>query len=370
MGEFYLMNKDTPVLFFTSEKNEYQEVYLEEEKWLSDKKPLGFTDIQTFVECRQAPKHRAHIMELLRRNGCEELEGFMRITKGLSLNDTYWIREADHSETWDEVSLYQNDFNDTIARYAISGCGEDEIMSSTSPEFATDGSYAKCWVRRKEGICLLKSGLTENGLEPFSEYYASQVAAGICKASVVYEAEIYHDRLVSVCPLFTSEKIGYLPAGRLLDDKRHDKVSYLLQYFSKLGLEDAFRRMLVLDALIVNIDRHSGNYGFLVDNEKQAIVGMAPVFDHNRSLLHDLRDTEQIMDYMKNCVPRIGNDFNQTAHMVLTPEIIADLKKMREFHFVRKGEPDLPEERIAILELVLHKQVENILTGKRLYYFR
>lgn len=43
--------------------------------------------------------------------------------------------------------------------------------------------------------------------------------------------------------------------------------------------------MIVLDALILNTDRHMGNYGFIVDNRTMQIKRMAPMFDHNQALL-------------------------------------------------------------------------------------
>lgn len=52
-----------------------------------------------------------------------------------------------------------------------------------------------------------------------------------------------------------------------------------------LGLEEEARRMFVIDALILNEDRHKNNFGFIVDNRTQKIVKMAPLFDHNLSLL-------------------------------------------------------------------------------------
>ena len=57
----------------------------------------------------------------------------------------------------------------------------------------------------------------------------------------------------------------------------------LLQYFSSIGSEDAFRRMCVLDALILNPDRHYGNFGVLFDTETVQILCMAPVFDNDNN---------------------------------------------------------------------------------------
>ena len=74
-----------------------------------------------FLARRQAPKHRAHIRELLERYGCDDLEGFLRVTHALSLNDTFWVREADSDLMWDSVSLYRNEFDQLVSEAAFDG---------------------------------------------------------------------------------------------------------------------------------------------------------------------------------------------------------------------------------------------------------
>lgn len=46
-----------------------------------------------------------------------------------------------------------------------------------------------------------------------------------------------------------------------------------------------FLAMCLLDSIILNIDRHDGNFGYLVSNDKHTIGVMAPIFDNNLSLL-------------------------------------------------------------------------------------
>lgn len=368
--EYFLMNKDEEIMLFTSEKNEYGEVLLEEEAVFDSLLPLGFEDIQSFIAHRQAPKHRKHILKLLRQAGCEDLEGFLQISKALSLNDTFWVKPADSQLKWRDVSLYQNDFNDVIAQIAFEGGDYETDFSSTSPEYGTDGSYAKCWIRRENEIYLLKTGSDTYEIEPFSDFYASQLAQIICPAAVNYEIGEWHGKTVSYCPLFTSESEGYVPAVKLLDERSHNKISYLIEYFSELGFEEMFRRMIVLDALIINEDRHAGNYGFIVDNHTQKVIGMAPVFDHNRSLLYGCKTIDGAAEYLKQQVPRIGMDFNTAAHSLLTPQIRQDLLNLKGFRFRRDGEFDLPEKRLEMLEHVIDRQIDHILSGTSLYHYR
>ena len=368
--EYFLMNRDEQVMLFTSEKNEYGEVLLEEQDVFGTSLPLGFDDIQSFITHRQAPKHRKHILKLLRRAGCEDLEGFLRVSRALSLNDTFWVKPADSLLCWKDVSLYQNDFNEVIAQTAFDGGDYETDFSSTSPEYGTDGFYAKCWIRRENGIYLLKTGSDSHEIEPFSDFYASQLSEVICPEAVNYEIGEWHGKIVSCCPLVTSESKGYLPAIKILDARKHNKLSYLMEYFSGMGLEDAFRRMIVLDALIVNEDRHAGNYGFMVDNETQEILGMAPVFDHNRSLLYGCGSQEEVSEYLKQQIPRIGMDFNMAAPNLLTPQIRKELLNLKGFHFRLDGEFDLPKERLLMLEQVVNRQIDNILNGTSLYHYR
>ena len=45
-------------------------------------------------------KHRQYIADLLRMCGCYNLDGFIRVTHALSLNDTFWIKTVDSKLQW------------------------------------------------------------------------------------------------------------------------------------------------------------------------------------------------------------------------------------------------------------------------------
>ena len=371
MESFYLMNKDTPVLKFQITQGAFGTVELTETERYTEPLPIGFQTIQNWVENRQAPKHREHIAELMRMCGCTRLDGFVRITHALSLNDTFWTKAEESPLRWDDVSLYQNDFDETIARIAFEGGMYRERFSTTSPEFETNGSFAKCWTRDPDGkIFLMKRGSRGGrnaGLEPFSEVYASQVAARICKDFVPYSAVMYHGNLASKCPLFTNEKQGFIPLYKCLNGEL--TVSNVLNYMTQHGTEEDYRRMLVLDALILNTDRHAGNYGMIFDTDSLQIIKMAPVFDHNQALLPyaEEDDFAHMEEYLATRPTRIGEDFNEVAYEALTPEIRSDLIQMKGFQFQRDLKPGLPEERLKYLEKVVNQQIDRVLKRKQLY---
>lgn len=359
--EYLLMNKDTALLLFYCTRNEFDEPEFFEDTWYSELRPIGYRSLAAFLEHRKAPKHRQHINDLLERYGCDDLEGFIRVAHALSLNDTLWVKSVDLPLSWDDVSLYRNEFDQLVSEAAFDGTISDTDLSSTSPEFGTDGYYAKCWVRRGEDIYLYKTGSAMNVIEPVSEFLASQIAEVLLPNAVLYDLGLYHDKLVSTCRLFTSEEKGLAKAGSILASG--STIPDMLAYFTSIGGEDAFRRMCVFDAVLLNPDRHMGNFGVLFDNNTFAIQGMAPVFDNNRSLFPEL-DEDQLSDpawYISKCRPRIGKDFIVTARGLLTDAIRQDLKNLAGFQFAPHADIDIPSTRLKLLGDIVNQQIARIL---------
>lgn len=199
------------------------------------------------------------------------------------------------------------------------------------------------------------------GEEPLSEFLACQLAEQICPQAVHYDLGFYHQKLISKCRLFTDEAHGL---AKISDFPDHpNSVSGLMKFYEKFGAEDVLRRMFVLDALILNTDRHLGNFGFLFDNQTMKVKTAAPMFDHNRSLLFDL-DEDQLAKpdwYIGKCRPRIGVDFIKTAKGMLTDEIRQELKNLDGFRFVPHPTIELPKGRLEALSDVMEGQRRAIL---------
>ena len=158
----------------------------------------------------------------------------------------------------------------------------------SSPEFTTNGMLRKCW-RRIGGKVYLYKGGTEGaantGNEPYSEFYAAQIAAAMGVHAIPYGLSRWKGVLCSTCELFTSKEYAYLPIGHLVSKGGMEAVK---AYYEKLGTEfvNALNEMLVFDAVICNVDRHFGNFGVMVDNRTNTIVSPAPLFDHGNSLFN------------------------------------------------------------------------------------
>lgn len=372
--EFYLMNKDKKVLSFRISSG-FETVGFHGESRL----PLGFGDVRSWLEGRKAPKHRAHIERLIRQCGCETVEGFARTTHALSLNDTFWVKPVGSPLLWREVSLYENDFDRVIAHIAFEGGMYGERFSSTTPELTTDGSYAKCWIRVGDAVFLKKTGsrgAVNAGLEPYSEAMASQLAGAFLDSYIEYMVVPSKKnpgdirKASSVCRLFTSDQTGFAQYRRVKPIAESlPSIDELLAFYAKIGSEAAFRKMVVFDGLCLNEDRHPGNHGVLFDADTLDLLGMAPVFDNNLAFLPLLSDDryDELDDYISRILPKIGDDFNNAAHEMLTASLKRELRNLRGFEFDRSLLPGLPEERIALMEKLVDRQIDGILRDVTLY---
>lgn len=357
---YYLLNKNEIIAVFHIEP--VLQAVVIEKQFIS--LPGWFEDLGVFISNRRAPKHRENMKELLKLGGCDTLKGFLNVSHALSLVDTFWVKPVESSLTWEELSLYTHPFNEVIAHTAFEGGLHGRQFDTTSPEYGTDGSFAKCWIREEGAIRLLKrgsSGARNAGLEPYSEFYASQLARVFTKESVLYDLRTHNDRLCSVCDIFTSETYGFLPYAAV--DRGNSTVLSVLNKMKELGFEEETRLMFVLDAVIMNEDRHKNNFGFIVNNETQTIEGMAPLFDHNLSLLPyaEEEDFAQIDTYLREKGPRLGENWISVASYCLNSRTRRTLINLSDFSFERHKKYNLPEWRLEALEKLIHRNIEQIL---------
>lgn len=363
---YYLLNKDTVIAYFDIVGTGNLE-YINIIKYDKTKIPFWINDLTTFISYRKAPKHREHIEQLLKKCNCDTLSGYLDVSHALSLNDTFWVKKSIQDNlTWAKVSLYRNKFNNTIAKIAFDGGMYGEHFSSTSPEFTTGGTFAKCWIRENGVIKLLKrgsSGAANAGLEPYSEFYASQILDALEIEHVSYELSSKDNKLVSKCKLFTTEDVGLIPYSAL---SKNGNIGQVVNYYREMGLYNFISEMFIADSIMFNEDRHLGNFGFLVDNNSGKIIGTAPLYDHNISLLcYAMRDDfNNINNYIKanNKGPRLGSDFITVAKELITPDIKKKLINMHGFTLKKHPRYNLPDWRIEQLNKLINKQIELILS--------
>lgn len=321
---------------------------------------------------RTIPKNRAYVHALLAKCGLNlnRPMSIIKVCKGLSLNDCYWVVEEGDNGTFAKNNLYENPFSNALAALAFTGYGSSPRASlRSSPEFTTNGMLPKCWRRVEGKVTLYKGGTmgaVNTGYEPYSEFYATQVAAAMDIRAVPYGLSKWKGVLCSTCGLFTSIDIAYLPTGRLVTQGR---LPVVMEYHDRLGelYVDALHEMLVFDAIICNVDRHFGNFGFLIDSRSNQIVAPAPLFDHGNSLFNfagsDCWEREAELDeYAQTLMPCVYDDFIGTAKQVLDAPMKQKLRRLLAFRFKKHTRYNLPEKRLRMIEKQIQNRARMILT--------
>ena len=108
---------------------------------------------------RIIPKNRAYAHNFLSkcRLNINRPMNIIKVSKGLSLNDCYWVVEEGFEGTFDKYNLYDNHFSRVLALIAFTGYGSSIRSSLAScPEFTTNGMLPKCWRRSGNVIRLYK----------------------------------------------------------------------------------------------------------------------------------------------------------------------------------------------------------------------
>ena len=310
---------------------------------------------------RVVPRNRRNIDALMAATGLDarNVRGIIEICRGLSLNDVHWVVPNDFKGSWKDCNLYDNEFSQVIALTAFNGMGSaiECLDWISSPEFSTNGMLAKCWRRIDGRVVLYKSGTdgaANTGFEPYSEYYASQIAAAMGLDHVEYSLSKFKGYLCSTCNIFTSDKFGYLPAGRIMNVAE--------------ALEDKrFADIFFFDALIFNTDRHLGNFGYLVDNDKNEIVGAAPIFDNGYGLFSPalyrpgdkLDEFSDLAKYVSRVKPALYSKWLGFPGGI-TKSMLERMKALKGFRFKRHKYHNLPQDRLRSIERFLQSRIMKI----------
>lgn len=332
--------------------------------------PLGMSptseSLTRWLRHRTIPANRAYAQNFLSKNGLSENDfiGILQICKGLSLTDCYWVTYPNDQKTFAEVNLFDNRFSQVLSQIAFTGYGSSLASKfRSSPEFTTNGMLPKAW-RRKEGKVLLykggTSGLANTGKEPYSEFYAAQVADAMGIPHVTYGLSKWKGQLCSTCELFTSKDISFVPASTLISTSR---ISQIIDWFDDHGWKNDLADMLVLDAVIRNTDRHLGNFGFLVDNHTNQLLRPAPIFDNGLSLYCYVMDNDlnNLSEQEKTLAPALYADFDEVALHVIGQKQKQELRHLLTFKFKKHSRYNLSDERIKMLESAIQGKVRYLL---------
>lgn len=383
---YILKNKDIPILLFDYEK------VIDKTKWgnfsnykfkhikilREDLLPKGYLNIansnilKKWIDLRKIPNNRENVNAILNYR-LKEMDttpnnfmNYIDLSYGLSFNDSYWIVPEEQKDLlWKDYNLYKNKFSENLSLVAFGEGGNipDSLKDKrTSPEYTTDGMLAKCWTVIDNEICLLKKSSEHHKVEAYAEYYLSQIAEIMNFEYIPYDLIKFHEYIVSICKIFTTEDEGYTPIHLLLkkDDLYYKKGLKLLEKISNVMDEKILGNIMLFDSIIYNTDRHLGNFGMITDNNTGRLLKPAPIFDNGTSIFN-LISKDSIQDICENYVSKFGIDFNLLSSIFVDERHQEGLEKLRNFKFKRHDKYNLPEELLEKAEIFIQSRSKLIL---------
>ena len=321
-----------------------------------------------WLRSRIIPRNREYVDKILSVYGLSRnnLPGILKLSFGLSLNDSYWCVPEGFHGSFGAFNLYENTFDKALSLIAYTGFGSVRPSGfSSSPEFTTNGNLRKGWRRIGGAVKLYKggsSGGANTGNEPYSEYYAAQIAGAMSVNHVPYDLTKWKGTLCSTCELFTDIDHAFVSAHRYFPGRKLTEIAAGLKSMGKAFYEP-FCDMMVFDALVYNTDRHLGNFGLVVDSRRNKPAGFAPLFDNGLALFpFAMRDDfADLRQYAASRLSAYDVPFDDLASAFMTARQRKQLRKLADFTFARHTRYNLPAWRLKSLESFVRTRATELL---------
>ncbi|MCL1874342.1 MAG: HipA domain-containing protein [Clostridiales bacterium] len=266
--------------------------------------PPGVDSHKAAIDCkslndwwlgRSIPASRDGINEALQSIGILLPSLLLEKCYGLSLSDQYWICPKDSGLSWEKVNFFFNDFSQDMGEILFGREPQNPgRISLMSPDNTSDGWLRKKWIIAGGKRFLLKGGSGYMQQEPFNEVIASSIMRRLGIKHVAYTLFFDGEKPYSLCENFVSPDTELIPAWRVLQTLKQPSNRSLIDHFfdccEALGLTDAkdsLFKLLTMDYIIANEDRHWNNFGLMRNAETLKWLGFAPVYDSGTSLWYN-----------------------------------------------------------------------------------
>lgn len=286
---------------------------------------------------------------------------------GLSLSDQYWICPKKSGIEWRNVNFFDNAFSDDIGNILFGKGSSSDKISLMSPDNTSDGWLKKKWAILDGKRCLIKGGSGATQQEPYNEVLASRIMDRLSIPHVAYTLMLQEDYPFCVCEDFVTPQTELVPAWYIMQTKKKPNHISVYQHYLDCcealeipGVKASLDRMMVLDYIIANEDRHQNNFGAIRNAETLKWVGTAPIYDSGSSLWF-AKPAALISPRAKVPCKPFKADHDEQIKLVTSFDWLdfSSLKDIdEEFHEILNGSLFIDETRRDALCSALRKRVE------------
>lgn len=276
MKDFEILSRDTVVAVWHNNKlqvinNDLLPLYLKRVK-----------DAKSWLETRAIDSHRANsrlLKKALRLTEKDDISTVLHV-HAATITDTYWVREIGSILKYEDVRFNKDYFSNLALKGLYSSFNSAAKRKDTkTPELTNIGSFEKCWKLRDGKWWIYKSA---NQKEQFSELFVYELGKALEMNMAHYEKG---DQCVKSLDFTDSAKVIFEPAFSFMgDEEDYSKVIEKLKELCPTAIPD-YVKMIFLDTITANPDRHTGNFGLLRDIKTGKLLELAPNFDNNMALI-------------------------------------------------------------------------------------
>ena len=240
---------------------------------------------------RAIPASRKGIDEALNKLDMFSTTQLLTRCMGLSLSDHYWIKPSVSTVKWEDVNFFTNEFSDDIGDVLFGNPKKDIGFDYQSPDNTSNGNLIKRWKIIDGKRCLVKGGSAPYHQEPFGEAVATNIMKRFNICHIPYTVIWDKNKPYSVCEDFVTtetELVSALKVMTLRPKANHEnEYAQLINICNEIGMPsfvDAIDKMLTIDFIVANEDRHFRNFGFIRNADTLEWIGFSPIFDSGSSL--------------------------------------------------------------------------------------
>lgn len=286
--------------------------------------PNGIPDGNALSEwwsSRSIPASRSGIRDAMYRLGIDTTGVLLERCMGLSLSDQYWIRRAGDDTEWSAVNFFDNPFSEDMGDLLFGSPIAVGEMDPCSPDNTSDGVLRKRWKIVNGERRLIKGGSGHIMQEPFNEVIATMLMGSQGIDCCRYDMFWMGGRPYCSCPDFLDRDTELVTASRILSSasRRNDesRLSHYIRLCGEAGVDvvPSLDRMMAIDYIMANTDRHMKNFGLVRNAVTLEYLGPAPVFDTGTSLGCLLLNGEMGSVAAQACKP-FAEDFESQLSMV------------------------------------------------------
>ena len=235
-----------------------------------------------WLETRAIDSHRANsrlLKKALRLVEKDDISTVIHVN-GATITDNYWIREIGSNLAYIDVKFSDDYFSNLALKgnYDSFNRAANSKRSKT-PELTNVGSFEKCWKLRNGKWWMYKKASHD---EMFSELFVYELGCALGMNMAIYERG---EGYIKSLDFTDGASVNFEPASSFMgDNEDYIDVVKALETICPDAIPD-YIRMIFLDTICANPDRHTNNFGLLRDVKTGELIGFAPNYDNNMALI-------------------------------------------------------------------------------------